>query len=295
MTTATETRTTVLSEVQALNLPDMGTMTRNADSALRMATTFVIGCDDDYALAAEELQGINGRINRMEAARTAITGPINKALQAVNDLFRSPMGTLQAARDGIKKSMLAYHDEKQRQIAREREIAEAAAALERKKLADEIRRVEQEREAEIARIAQEAAQAHAQAVTAAADLSGASAETANMQAELALQHAQMRQQEVRAQSHEATAALQLVSAVMSAPVSTIELPKGAGTSVRKTVDYEVSSLLALVQHIAANPTLINLLIVDSVKLRSYVRGLGVNTNLPGVRVYEKRNMSAKSA
>jgi hypothetical protein len=84
-------------------------------------------------------------------------------------------------------------------------------------------------------------------------------------------------------------------AVTSAPVTHIDTAKAKGTSVKVTVDYEVTSKLALVQHIAKHPELIDLVMEDSVKLRAYVRGLGLNTNLPGVRVFNKHGMSAKAA
>ena len=69
--------------------------------------------------------------------------------------------------------------------------------------------------------------------------------------------------------------------------------KAAGTSIAKTVDYEVVSLIDLVKHVAANPDLISLLSFDSTKMRGYVKGLGLNTKLPGVRVFEKRTMAAR--
>jgi hypothetical protein len=66
-------------------------------------------------------------------------------------------------------------------------------------------------------------------------------------------------------------------------VTSINTAKATGTSIKTAVDYEVTSLISLVRHIADNPVLINLVMKDSVKLRAYVRGLGLNTNLPGVR------------
>ena len=84
-------------------------------------------------------------------------------------------------------------------------------------------------------------------------------------------------------------------AVISAPVTSIETVKAKGTSVKATVEYEVTSLISLVKHIADNPALINLVIEDNVKLRAYVRSMGLNTALPGVRVFSKNTMSAKAA
>ena len=70
-------------------------------------------------------------------------------------------------------------------------------------------------------------------------------------------------------------------------------PAVKGISTSTNVDFEVNDLHALVKHVAAHPELINLITADSVKIRAYVRGLGMATNLPGVRVFEKQTMSAR--
>ena len=82
--------------------------------------------------------------------------------------------------------------------------------------------------------------------------------------------------------------------IISASVTNIDT-KATGTSVKGTVDFEVTSMISLVKYIAQNPNLISLVVADNVKLRAYVRGLGINTELPGVRVFQKRTMSARAA
>lgn len=311
--TTMEAPASVLTEIKALSVPDMAVMNRSADSALRMAKSFVITSEDDYQLAGEELQSIKGRIKKMEAARTSITGPMNKALQAINDLFRGPMATLTAAETGLKGSMLSYYDEQQRKAAEVRRLAEAAAAAERARLAEEARQVELAAAAERKRI-EDAAAAQAAAAkaeqdrlnneaaaeaakgnAAAAEEARRKSEAARQQAELQAQQAQQAQQDLTEATNTASAALRMESSVVSASVTHINSAKAEGISTKATVEYEVTNLLSLVQHIAANPALINLVAADSVKLRAYVRGLGLNTNLPGVRVYQKRSMSAKAA
>lgn len=313
----TDTQTTeapgVLTEIKSLALPDMAGMTRSADSALRMAQTFVIATEDDYQLAGEELASIKGRINKLEATRTGITGPMNKALTAINALFKGPMETLKSAETSVKTSMLTYHAEQERKAAEARRVAEAAAEAERQRLAEEARKVEQAAAVERQRIADEAAKVAAAAkaeqdrlakeaaAAAAAGNAAAAAEAeraaaaSRLQADLDAQQAKQRDQEAEQRASESAAATRASMAVISAPVTSTSTTKASGTSVRNSVEYEVTSLLSLVKHIAENPALINLVMEDSVKLRAYVRGLGLNTNLPGVRVYEKRSMSAKAA
>jgi len=90
------------------------------------------------------------------------------------------------------------------------------------------------------------------------------------------------------------AALKEVVADMVAPVSThVEAPKVAGLSTRTTVDFEVQDLHALVAHIAQRTELVGLIKTDDVKLRAYVRGLGMACKLPGVKVFEKETLAAR--
>lgn len=303
----------VLTEVKALSLPDMSIMSRGADSALRMAKSFLIATEDDYQLAGEELQSIKTRINKMEAARTSITGPMNKALTAINDLFRGPMATLKSAESEVKGSMLVYFDEQERKAAEVRRLAEEAAEAERQRVAEAARQVElaaaAERKAiadaaakvaaaalvEQNRLAQIAADAAAAGNQAAADEANRIAEASRQQAELEAQQARQRDAEAADRASESAAALRTEVSVISAPVTHISTAKAAGTSVKASVDYEVTDLLKLVKHIADNPALISLVMEDSVKMRAYVRGLGMNTALPGVRVFQKRSMSARAA
>lgn len=302
-----------LQELKALSMPDVALMNRGADSALRMAQGFVIATDDDYALAGEELQNVKSRLKRMEEVRTSITGPMNKALDAINALFRQPRTVLEAAEKAIKDNMLAYHNEKERKAAEARRIQEEAAAAERARLAEEARQVELKAAQERQRIADEAAAAErarqeeqnrlaAEAAAAAQAGNAAAAEEAARQLEesrlqsiLEAQQAEQRQQEANTKANEQAASIIAASAAASAPVTSIASVKAKGASVKTTVDFEVVNLLSLVQHIAAHPELINLVTEDSIKLRAYVRGLGVNAKLPGVRVFEKQSMASRAA
>jgi hypothetical protein len=81
--------------------------------------------------------------------------------------------------------------------------------------------------------------------------------------------------------------------VVAAPVAAPAPPAVKGISTSTTVDFEVNDLHALVKHVAAHPELINLITADSVKIRAYVRGLGMATNLPGVSVFQKQTMAAR--
>lgn len=80
--------------------------------------------------------------------------------------------------------------------------------------------------------------------------------------------------------------------VVAAPV-VATVPVAKGISTKTTIDFEVDDMVKLVKHIAEHPELIGLVAVDTVKLRAYVRGLGANCNLPGVRVFNKQTIAAR--
>lgn len=238
----TTEQTNVFSEVQALSLPDVASITRSGSSTLAMAKTFLILNTNDYQLAGEELGVVKKRMKTLEELRTSITGPMNKALKAVNELFKGPMELYKQAEDALKQSMLSYSAEEERKALEAQQAAAASLERERARLEEDAKK---------------------------ADESGA-AESAH-------------------------AIRSIAAVVSSAPLAQVIPVSAAGTSIKTTVDFEVEDLLALVQHIAAHPELIALVNHDSVKLRAYVRSMGLNTKLPGVKVFEKRSLSAKAA
>lgn len=101
--------------------------------------------------------------------------------------------------------------------------------------------------------------------------------------------------ELAAQGRTGEAAVkEQVAAMVVAPAPAVAPPAAVkGISTTTTVDFEVVDLLELVKHIAVRPELINLIAADQVKVRAYVRGLGMACNLPGVRVFEKQTMAAR--
>jgi hypothetical protein len=92
---------------------------------------------------------------------------------------------------------------------------------------------------------------------------------------------------------EAMVKQQVAEMIVAAPPAVAEPPKVAGISTRKTIEFEVADMAALVQHIAAHPELIGMLEVNTTAVRGYVRGLGLACKLPGVRVFEQSSLSAR--
>ena len=85
------------------------------------------------------------------------------------------------------------------------------------------------------------------------------------------------------------------SPALTTAAAAIKTAKAAGISTSSKVTFQVTDLLALVKHVAENPSLINLVAADEVRLRAYVKGLGTACNLPGVRVDVERTMAARAA
>lgn len=259
----------ILAPVAALAVPDSAALTGRAQQALAFIQAFRIDSAETYGLAADELRAIKVRANALEEQRTAITGPINKALKAVNDLFRGPAELLALGERTLKSKMLGWDQEQERIAAEARRKAEEAAAVERRRF--EAEAAERQREAE----AQAAAAA---AAAAAGDDQAASLATAAAQ-----------------RAHSESQAAATTAQLVVAPLVNVERTKAVGISTSKKLDFEVVDLAALVKHIAAHPELINLLKADDVKLRAYVKGVGTACALPGVRVFEERVMSARAA
>lgn len=258
-----------LAPVAALQLPDQSALNTRAKAALDFIESFVIDSPETYGLASDELKTIKARANKLEEQRTGLTGPLNKVIKGINDLFRGPAGMLEQAEAVLKRKMLAYSAEQERIAAEERRRAEEAARVERMRLEAEA--------AERQRVADEAAAA---AAAAAAKGDQVAAETAAAEAQRAA---------AEAQTVAATAQMVVAAPVALAPV------KAAGISTSTTVDFEVQDLHALVKHVAAHPELIALLRADDVRIRGYVRGLGLACQLPGVRVFPKQTLSARAA
>lgn len=263
------TTESILAPIAALTVPDAGALTARAQSALDFINSFVVDSQEAYALAGEELRAIKRRADSIEEQRTAITGPINGGLKAINNLFRGPADVLAKAETALKGKMLTWSQEQQRIADDLRRKAEAAAAEARRKLEAEAAAAQAEAAAQARAVAEAQAAGNAQA----AALAQAAADRANAEAQTAATSAQL---------------------TIAQPVAVLA-PKAAGISQSTKLDFEVTSLHELVKHVAAHPELLSLVQADAVRLRAYVKGLGTSCALPGVRVFETTIMSARAA
>ncbi len=101
---------------------------------LEEARSWKITTPETAIAAGGDLKLIKGLAKELEAKRTAITGPLNKALKEVNSLFRPAKTWLKEAEGILKGEILRFQAEQER-IAREAQAkADAEARKEREKL-----------------------------------------------------------------------------------------------------------------------------------------------------------------
>jgi hypothetical protein len=258
----------ILAPVASLTLPDSAALTSRAQAALAFIENFAVDSAETFDLAADELRAIKTRAKSLEEQRTAITGPINTALRGINALFKAPGEMLEQAEMLLKRKMLIYQREQERVAAELRRQAEEAAAAERRRLEEEAAARQREADAQAAAAAKAQAEGDAQA----AALATANAQRAAAEAQSATTTAQ----------------------VIVAPVVQLAAPRAKGISTSTKVDFEVTDLLALLQHVVAHPELVHLVCADETRLRAYTRGLGLACALPGVRVFPTSVMSARA-
>ncbi len=253
----------ILAPLAAIETPNAAVMNTRAQSALAMVQSMVIDSSETYELAADELKAIKAKAKTIEEQRVSITGPINKALKAVNDLFRAPGEYLEQAEKIIKGKMLAYTTEQQRIADEERRRAEAVIKAEQDRLAREAAELEK------------AAKAEAEKHLAAGD------------AEMAAQ--------VEAAAAIESASLSATALVMTAPAPQVAPAKAAGISTRSSWKATCENKAALIAFAAANPQFQNLLDVNQTALNQLAKAMRETLQIPGVRVYEEKQLASRSA
>ena len=65
-------------------------LAKEAEKELENAKGYVIDSQMMFEIASDDLKRIKTLQKQVEEKRTSITGPLNQAVKAVNDLFRSP-------------------------------------------------------------------------------------------------------------------------------------------------------------------------------------------------------------
>lgn len=274
MTDSTNTQGSV-----AYDASDAVVLAGKAQRMLTSAQSFVIDSPTMYELAAADLQKVKGLSKDVEEKRTAITGPLNQAVKAVNDLFRAPKEYLASAERALKGAMLTYDREQQRKAEEARREAERVAREERQRIEAEARETARRAQEEADRIAKEAADAAAAGDAAkAAELQQQASDTAAAGA---------------AQAETIAMEAEMVTAA-PVPVATAA-PKVAGLSTRQNWKARLTDKMALIAFIAQHPEHQHLLDVNQSALNQLAKAQKDAMRLPGVEAYPDAVMSARAA
>lgn len=250
--------------------------------AQRMLTTaqgYVIDSPTMYELAAEDLRAVKLLSKDVEEKRTAITGPLNAAVKAVNDLFRGPKTYLEQAESTLKGAMLTYDREQQRKADEARREAERVAREERQRIEAEAREATRKAQEEADRIAKEAADAAA---------AGDAAKAAELrhQAEQTAANGAAEAESIALEAEMVTAA--------PVPIATAA-PKVAGLSTRQNWKARLTDKMALIRFVAEHPEHQHLLDVNQSGINQLAKAQKDAMNLPGVEAYPDAVMSARAA
>jgi len=289
--------------------------------------SFTITTAAQYEDSATMLRKIKAGQNRLEELRTAITGPLNASLRAVNALFKAPAERLEKAERSIKGEITRYQNEQERirqeeqrkADAEARRLREAAEAKARQEREEAERKAKAEREAaEAKRREQEAAEAEARrqreaqeraereaaearrrgdeeaARKAAAEAATATAarraeeERAAAAAKAALR-SETKADNIEARGEEKAQELELQAASTVAPIIHREPPRVQGVATREVWKFEIT-----------DPSKINpaFLMPDEKKIGAQVRALKGDAAAligAGVRVWPERQIAAGAA
>lgn len=274
MTDSTNTQGSV-----AYDASDAVVLAGKAQRMLNAAQAFVIDSPTMYELAAGDLQKVKALAKDVEEKRTAITGPLNQAVKAVNDLFRSPKEFLASAETALKGAMITYDREQQRKADEARREAERVAREERLRIENEAREAARVAQEEADRIAKEAAEAAA---------AGDAAKAAELQ-----QQAHETAAAGAAQAETIAMEAEMVT-VAPVPVATAA-PKVAGLSTRHNWKARLTDKMALIRFIAEHPEHQHLLDVNQSSLNQLAKAQKDAMKLPGVEAYTDAVMSARAA
>lgn len=128
-----------------------------------------IETQEECQSVADLTKQVKLKLKELEETRTSITGPINKALDGINDLFKKPKEKLLAFEKGLKGLLDGWFAEQERKRLEAQRIADEQARKEREKVAAEekrLRDIEEAKRREADQKFQEAREADARAAAA---------------------------------------------------------------------------------------------------------------------------------
>lgn len=253
--------------------PDAAELTKESNGHLSVAKSYKIDSSETFALAAEDLTTIKGRIKTLNEQRLTITRPLDAAKEAVMSLFRKPLETLAEAETVIKKAMLTYQEAENKKSREEQARRQAIADAERR--AVEAQAKEKQAIADLA----EQNRVAAEVTLNEAISSGDTAVIA--QAETVVESARA----VESEKQSVAATLEVAAAVISAPVTANTAPTAKGISTRENWKFEITDINLIPREY---------MLVDEKKIGQVVKALKKDTNIAGIRAYPESAIAARS-
>lgn len=247
---------------------------KESDSAMTMvayAEQFAIETTSDSAKAQEARARINTRIKTMTESRLIMTRPLDAAKKTIMDWWNAPISALERAKVIFDKKIIAYDTEQDRLRRLEQQRQEEIAAKERRRLqaiAEEATRKANAEAAEKRRLATVAEQ------------EGRAADAAK----LAAQATRVEEKaEAKAEQFETRAA------AVVAPIIQSEAPKVTGTSLRENWTFRIT-----------DPTKINaaFLMPDEAKIGKLVKSMKGDAAAligAGIEVFSEKILASRRA
>ncbi len=118
--------------------PDRNVLMGTALKVLRQSEGMVIDAPEVYAMAADDLKSIKGRVKEIATLSKSLRDPFNAALDNLTRIFKEPMDAYTQAEGNIKAAMLTYSQEVERKrqadLIKVRAEADKKARKEREKM-----------------------------------------------------------------------------------------------------------------------------------------------------------------
>lgn len=275
-------------------IPTASDLMEPAKMALDSMKITTVNSAAEAEFALEDLRGVKSSLADLEARRTAITAPLNDKVKEVNNIFRPAREAYEEA-ERLGKSLLLDFDRREAQrVENERRAAAAAAEAERQrlqKIADDAQRAADEEAARLREVADKA-QRDAEAAIAAGNADAAEAATAaQVQAEASARQVQA----------EASATAQVMEqtsqAISSAALHVVRPATTArkGASNRSKWVASITDKATALRHIAADPSLHNMVEFNMSALNKLADAQREGFNLPGMQALQEFSLGVKKA
>jgi uncharacterized protein YhaN len=252
---------------------------------------------DTYQRASQQLVAIKSLRGEADAAFDPIITDAHRAHKTAIEQKKKVEAPLIEAEGLLKRSMSGYITEQERKRREEerqlQEEAERQAREARQREVEALRRQQAEQEAEAKRLREAAELAAMEARE--REIEKAEAAGASTDEVAALVETPLAVEEVFTETIVAEEILALETAPLRvAPVFVAPtVPKVSGIGSSQVWKFEVTNKAALDKYIAANPRYSNLTVPSPTAIGGLARALKSAMNIPGIRVWQETNISAR--